>query len=227
MTWFALLINLSARTQADLLFFALFTRTQCQTLLENIDCIILSPGPGSPSIPSDILYGLELVQTTNKPVLGICLGCQAIGVGWGGEMAFTPNIRHGQVISVQHDGKGVFDGIPLKREDEAVAGARRNTEGKGQVDVVVYNSLTLDEKSETFLEVPHDHAEADSHLNTASSPGMSNHRRMVTRSSVRKRSRVDEINTRRIASNEAAMGSAVPSRSAILFFSSPNLIPVS
>ncbi len=54
-------------------------------------------------------------------------------------MAFTPNIRHGQVISVRHDGGGVFDGMEIEGDME------------GEVEVVVYNSLTLDESCEKSL----------------------------------------------------------------------------
>ena len=48
----------------------------------------------------------------DRPVLGVCLGHQAIGYAFGGEIVRAPQLMHGKVSSVTHDGKGIFKGVP-------------------------------------------------------------------------------------------------------------------
>jgi len=75
------------------------------------DGIVLSPGPGRPEnagITCDILreLGGEL------PIFGVCLGHQAIGHVFGGQVVRAPSIMHGKVSEVTHEGAGVFAGLP-------------------------------------------------------------------------------------------------------------------
>ena len=60
------------------------------------------------------------------PVLGICLGHQGIGTSYGAKIVHAPHIKHGQVSRIQHDGSGLFEGLPQG------------------FDGVQYNSLILD-----------------------------------------------------------------------------------
>lgn len=72
--------------------------------------IVISPGPGRPEhagISVDVIR--RFGQTT--PVLGVCLGHQAIGYAFGGEVVRAAQLMHGKVSNVAHDGKGVFKGI--------------------------------------------------------------------------------------------------------------------
>ena len=73
--------------------------------------VVLSPGPGTPADPDDFAVGRELLRTGDVPVLGVCLGMQALAVTHGGAVtAVRP--AHGQVSSVSHDGRGLFEGLP-------------------------------------------------------------------------------------------------------------------
>ena len=72
--------------------------------------IVISPGPGRPEaagISVDVIrrFGAE------TPLLGVCLGHQAIGVAFGGDVVRAPHLMHGKTSSVLHDGKGLFRGV--------------------------------------------------------------------------------------------------------------------
>jgi anthranilate synthase/aminodeoxychorismate synthase-like glutamine amidotransferase len=72
--------------------------------------IVISPGPGRPEdagITPDVIR--QFGQTT--PILGVCLGHQAIGVVYGGTVCRAASPMHGKTSTVVHDGKGVFSGI--------------------------------------------------------------------------------------------------------------------
>ena len=73
--------------------------------------IVISPGPGT---PDDAGVCLEAVRrfSGRLPILGVCLGHQAIGQAFGGKVVRARQVMHGKVSRVQHDGKGVFRGLP-------------------------------------------------------------------------------------------------------------------
>jgi anthranilate synthase component II len=77
----------------------------------NPNAIILSPGPGK---PEDAGICIELIQTFyNKiPILGICLGHQAIGAAFGGEIRRAAIIKHGKTSLITHHSDGLFNGLP-------------------------------------------------------------------------------------------------------------------
>jgi anthranilate synthase/aminodeoxychorismate synthase-like glutamine amidotransferase len=73
--------------------------------------ILISPGPGTPNgagITLDVIerFGAKL------PILGVCLGHQAIGQHFGGKVVRAPEPVHGKPVTVRHDGRTIFDGIP-------------------------------------------------------------------------------------------------------------------
>ena len=73
--------------------------------------IVVSPGPGDPSeagISSEVIRRLG----PKRPVLGVCLGHQCIGAVFGGAVIRAPRLMHGKTSPVQHDGLGVFTGLP-------------------------------------------------------------------------------------------------------------------
>ena len=73
--------------------------------------VVLSPGPGRPDSPTDFAVGREVLLRASRPVLGLCLGMQGLVTAFGGVVGrVTP--AHGVVAAVQHDGRGVFTGVP-------------------------------------------------------------------------------------------------------------------
>ncbi len=73
--------------------------------------IVISPGPGT---PADSGICLDLVkQAAGKiPLLGVCLGHQAIGQAFGGQIVRAPKPMHGKVSAIHHQGRSVFAGLP-------------------------------------------------------------------------------------------------------------------
>jgi anthranilate synthase/aminodeoxychorismate synthase-like glutamine amidotransferase len=73
--------------------------------------ILLSPGPCT---PQEAGISVELVRhfAGKVPVLGVCLGHQAIGAAFGGEIVRAPKLMHGKTSQVQHDGQTIFSGLP-------------------------------------------------------------------------------------------------------------------
>jgi anthranilate synthase component 2 len=72
--------------------------------------IVLSPGPGRPESAG---VSLELLgRRPAVPILGVCLGQQALGAAFGGEVGRAPRLMHGKTSLVRHTGEGIFAGLP-------------------------------------------------------------------------------------------------------------------
>jgi len=82
-----------------------------EVLAEGPEAIVLSPGPCDPDRAG---ICLELIARAGPvvPILGVCLGHQAIGQIYGGRVVRAPSLMHGKLSKVHHTGKGVFAGIP-------------------------------------------------------------------------------------------------------------------
>jgi anthranilate synthase/aminodeoxychorismate synthase-like glutamine amidotransferase len=75
------------------------------------DAIVLGPGPGTPSEAGITLEVIRQFGAT-VPILGVCLGHQAIGQAYGGRVIRAPRgVMHGKVSRIRHDGSGLFDGV--------------------------------------------------------------------------------------------------------------------
>ena len=73
--------------------------------------VVLSPGPGHPGEPADFSVGRDVLLAATRPVLGVCLGMQGLVTAYGGRVG-RGEPAHGEVAVVQHDGRGVFAGLP-------------------------------------------------------------------------------------------------------------------
>lgn len=73
--------------------------------------IVVSPGPGT---PDEAGVSLQVIERLGPaiPILGVCLGHQAIGQVYGGQVVRADTIMHGKTSPVRHEGKGVFAGLP-------------------------------------------------------------------------------------------------------------------
>jgi anthranilate synthase component 2 len=82
-----------------------------QAQLEGAQQILLSPGPGH---PQDAGVTLEAIQkfADQVPILGVCLGHQAIAQAFGAQVIQAQQVMHGKTAQVFHDGQGVFAGVP-------------------------------------------------------------------------------------------------------------------
>lgn len=90
-------------------------RRNDEITLEEIEALhpshlVISPGPGR---PDEAGISVEVIRRFGPvvPVLGVCLGHQGIGVAFGGAVVRAPQLMHGKVSTVQHDGRGVFRGV--------------------------------------------------------------------------------------------------------------------
>jgi len=75
--------------------------------------IVISPGPG---VPSDAGVTIEVVRALSSkiPILGVCLGNQAIGEAFGGRVVRAPYLMHGKTSEVCHDSATIFRGLPYR-----------------------------------------------------------------------------------------------------------------
>ncbi len=89
------------------------------------DAVVISPGPCT---PSEAGVSVELIRTLGErmPILGVCLGHQAIGAAYGGRIIRAGRLMHGKTSPIQHDGEGIFSGLP------------------SPLTVARYHSLTID-----------------------------------------------------------------------------------
>jgi len=92
--------------------------------------IIISPGPGTPENPKDIGICMDVIKKVGKeiPILGVCLGHQAIVYVFGGKILQAKTIMHGKTSEISHDGNSIFKGI------------------KNPIQVMRYHSLIADSK---------------------------------------------------------------------------------
>jgi anthranilate synthase component II len=76
------------------------------------DAVLLSPGPGRPEDAGILCAAIPAFAERGVPVLGVCLGHQAIGHVFGAEIVRAPELMHGKTSVIRHEGHGVFAGLP-------------------------------------------------------------------------------------------------------------------
>ncbi len=108
-------------------------RNDAITIAEAVDMapdgVLLSPGPGRPENAGILCAAVETFGAGGTPVLGVCLGQQAIGHAHGAAIVGADELMHGKTSPIDHDGRGVFAGLP-----SPLTGTR-------------YHSLTIDPAS--------------------------------------------------------------------------------
>ena len=98
--------------------------------------VVISPGPGRPAdagVSRDLI--LELGAGDGVPVLGVCLGHQALGEAFGARVVAARRLMHGKTSRIRHDGRTIFCGLP------------------NPLRVMRYHSLALDGVSESVFEI--------------------------------------------------------------------------
>jgi anthranilate synthase/aminodeoxychorismate synthase-like glutamine amidotransferase len=76
------------------------------------DGICIGPGPGRPRDAGKTMDVIDWALETKRPVLGVCLGLQAIGEHYGGDVVHAPALMHGKTSKIEHDQSGVFSRVP-------------------------------------------------------------------------------------------------------------------
>jgi len=80
-------------------------------MMRRHDAVMISPGPGAPADAGASVAVVRLAAATRMPLLGVCLGHQAIAEAFGATVGEAPELMHGMVSQVEHDGSAPFDGI--------------------------------------------------------------------------------------------------------------------
>jgi para-aminobenzoate synthetase component 2 len=80
--------------------------------VENFDAVLISPGPGTPEDAGRSVEIVHACETTRTPLLGVCLGHQAIAVAHGGVVSRAPELLHGKTSEVFHTGMGALRDLP-------------------------------------------------------------------------------------------------------------------
>jgi anthranilate synthase component II len=81
-------------------------------LASGAEAILISPGPGAPEEAGISIRLVRACAATGRPLLGVCLGHQAIAAAFGGAIIRAPQPMHAKVSAIAHDGAGVFAGLP-------------------------------------------------------------------------------------------------------------------
>ncbi|NIJ32052.1 anthranilate synthase component II [Sphingomonas oligoaromativorans] len=83
-----------------------------QAMSSKAEAFLISPGPCTPNEAGISLELVEACAREGKPLLGVCLGHQAIGQQFGGTVSRARQLMHGKTSLVTHDGTGIFEGLP-------------------------------------------------------------------------------------------------------------------
>jgi para-aminobenzoate synthetase component 2 len=90
----------------------LATESDVNAVAAEYDGVLLSPGPGTPERAGASIPLVRACATASTPLLGVCLGHQAIGVAFGGTVDRAPELLHGKTSSVHHTNVGVLKDLP-------------------------------------------------------------------------------------------------------------------
>lgn len=80
--------------------------------LTAVDNIVISPGPGDPTVHADFGISARAITDSGLPVLGVCLGHQGVCAAFGARVTRAPQPMHGRLSQIRHDGRDLFAGLP-------------------------------------------------------------------------------------------------------------------
>lgn len=83
-------------------------------LLADFDAVLVSPGPGNPASAGISIAAVHTAIRTGQPLLGVCLGHQAIAEALGATVTHADELMHGKTSMIEHDGSAFFDGVPTQ-----------------------------------------------------------------------------------------------------------------
>jgi len=83
-----------------------------ESLADRTDAVVISPGPGHPDAAGRSVEVVRAAHASGIPLLGVCLGHQAIAVAFGARVGHAPELLHGITSRIRHDGRGVFADLP-------------------------------------------------------------------------------------------------------------------
>ncbi|MCS5717452.1 gamma-glutamyl-gamma-aminobutyrate hydrolase family protein [Herbiconiux sp. CPCC 205763] len=89
-----------------------FDGADASTTIADYDAVLLSPGPGKPSEAGVSIPVVFAALETNTPLLGVCLGHQAIAEALGATVTNAEELMHGKTSVIRHDGSAFYDGVP-------------------------------------------------------------------------------------------------------------------
>lgn len=90
------------------------TSAELASMAKDYDGILVSPGPGTPEDAGVSIAAVEFARANSKPLLGVCLGHQAIGEAFGGTVTNAEELMHGKTSQLVHDDSLLFDGVPTE-----------------------------------------------------------------------------------------------------------------
>jgi para-aminobenzoate synthetase component 2 len=88
------------------------TEAELPGLLAKFDAVLISPGPGTPADAGLSIPTVKFALETNYPVFGVCLGHQAIAEAMGATVKSAPELMHGKISKINHQGSTIFSGLP-------------------------------------------------------------------------------------------------------------------
>ncbi|HEX8238830.1 MAG TPA: aminodeoxychorismate/anthranilate synthase component II [Allosphingosinicella sp.] len=86
--------------------------TAAEALASGASAFLISPGPGRPEAAGVSLALVAACAEARRPLLGICLGHQAVALHFGARVVRSEAVMHGKTCAVRHDGTGLFEGLP-------------------------------------------------------------------------------------------------------------------